>query len=424
MKSKITKNQLINNYFEYFKDKDKIIININIDNFKNITELKKYLIINYPVLASGKNTKSFWLCRGYNIEEAKINQSKYKITRDVTKSPMNIEYWINKGYSIEDANIKIKSQRKMNIEYWLSRGYNLEDAKIQVKLFQSEQSIKIKDKKILNPDKYNFKINTKIEYWINKGYTKEEAKQKLSERQHTFSLQKCIDKYGEEIGNIKWLERQNKWQQSLKISKYDGKQGKSIKIKDKIIRFNKDKLINSIPFKNKHKIYDIIINSNNIQELIDNYIKELKLIDEITLYKSLKPILNTEFFKIYYNVTREQILSLIIPKLSYIKTKFGNIRWFNNHICRSDGEYIIAKFLFNNHIKYVYEKYYNKEISKYRTDFYLVDYDYYIEYMGIRNYDYKKTFLNNNNINNVYFSNNIKNIKIFINKIINENNNK
>ena len=53
------------------------------------------------------------------------------------------------------------------------------------------------------------------EYWIKKGFTEEEAKQKVSERQKTFTLEKCIEKYGVEEGNLRHRDRQNKWQQSL-----------------------------------------------------------------------------------------------------------------------------------------------------------------------------------------------------------------
>ena len=59
------------------------------------------------------------------------------------------------------------------------------------------------------------KISTRIEYWLAKGYTEEEAKLKLKERQTTFSLEKCIEKYGKEEGYKKWKERQDKWQNSL-----------------------------------------------------------------------------------------------------------------------------------------------------------------------------------------------------------------
>jgi len=56
---------------------------------------------------------------------------------------------------------------------------------------------------------------TKLEYWVDKGYTEEEAKQKRKERQQTFSLDKCIEKYGEEKGKERWLERQSRWQKNL-----------------------------------------------------------------------------------------------------------------------------------------------------------------------------------------------------------------
>lgn len=50
-----------------------------------------------------------------------------------------------------------------------------------------------------------------IDYWLNKGYSLEEAKELLKERQTTFTLEKCIIKYGEELGLVKFNERQTKW---------------------------------------------------------------------------------------------------------------------------------------------------------------------------------------------------------------------
>ena len=54
-----------------------------------------------------------------------------------------------------------------------------------------------------------------IEWWLNQGYSEEEAKIKRSERQSTFSLEKCITKHGEEEGTRIWKERQVKWQNTL-----------------------------------------------------------------------------------------------------------------------------------------------------------------------------------------------------------------
>ena len=42
----------------------------------------------------------------------------------------------------------------------------------------------------------------------------EEAQEALSERQRTFSKERCIEKYGED-GLKVWEERQNKWLETL-----------------------------------------------------------------------------------------------------------------------------------------------------------------------------------------------------------------
>jgi hypothetical protein len=63
----------------------------------------------------------------------------------------------------------------------------------------------------------------KEEYWIGKGYTQEEAKKIISEKQSTFSLEKCIEKYGEEAGKKRWGDRQEKWAKNYKKSNYSKK---------------------------------------------------------------------------------------------------------------------------------------------------------------------------------------------------------
>lgn len=65
-------------------------------------------------------------------------------------------------------------------------------------------------------DENPHKINTKLEYYTSKGMTEAEAKVALSERQSTFSLDKCIEKFGNIDGKIIWQARQDKWQNTLK----------------------------------------------------------------------------------------------------------------------------------------------------------------------------------------------------------------
>ena len=54
-----------------------------------------------------------------------------------------------------------------------------------------------------------------VDYYTSRGLTEKEAKEKLKERQCTFSLEKCIEKYGELEGTKIWKNRQEKWQQTL-----------------------------------------------------------------------------------------------------------------------------------------------------------------------------------------------------------------
>lgn len=69
--------------------------------------------------------------------------------------------------------------------------------------------------KISNSNKNNGNQSTTLKYWLNQGLTKDEAEKMLSDRQKTFSLEKCIEKYGEELGKLKWEERQKRWQKTL-----------------------------------------------------------------------------------------------------------------------------------------------------------------------------------------------------------------
>ncbi len=60
----------------------------------------------------------------------------------------------------------------------------------------------------------NFTIRCN-EYWMLRGYSEEESIKNVSERQKLFSLDICIEKYGEVNGFIIWKDRQERWQETL-----------------------------------------------------------------------------------------------------------------------------------------------------------------------------------------------------------------
>ncbi len=105
--------------------------------------------------------------------------------------------------------------------------------------------------------------DNQVKYWIKKGYSEEEAKQKVSERQRTFTLEKCIEKYGEEDGIKRYTERQTKW--SAKVEE-QYRQG----------------LFSKIPHSQNSNIY-----SKFEKDIVDSIIESLDIdINDIYCYKT------------------------------------------------------------------------------------------------------------------------------------------
>ena len=138
------------------------------------------------------------------------------------------DHWIIRGFKPEKAyelakkffeNIITDSEKQllsvctqMSTDFWLIRGYSEDEAKEKVSIVQSKNSKKRHAKPIENR-KHEF--NTCIEYYTKRGMSIEEAKIALIDRQATFSLEKCIERYGEDLGNIEFEKRQTKWQETL-----------------------------------------------------------------------------------------------------------------------------------------------------------------------------------------------------------------
>ena len=144
-----------------------------------------------------------WQMERFNLtEEEAINKIKEIKTRIITtqKNMSEFEY---------------KAMCSKNPEHWIKKGYSAEESKdIALKQLQYMQQ-SFQEQRKNNPRKYKDKDSTTIGYWINKGFTEEEAKLKLKERQSTFSLEKCIKRYGLEEGTKKLNDRQIKWQTTL-----------------------------------------------------------------------------------------------------------------------------------------------------------------------------------------------------------------
>lgn len=224
-------------------------------------------------MPKGKTTKeNTWQCIEFyikrfpelSLEECeKIRQEKL-ISRKIN-NPNHIEYWVknNPELSLEECEkLHVKYKRENNyqcIEYWVKNnpGLSLEECeKLRKERIQNginkrpdnsgannPNSIQKTSKKVRKQNSpYSLEFYKKkfpdltieeyenlrkdfiskrkyikenhsntIEYYLSRGFDIKEAKLKLSERQKTFTLEKCIKKYGETEGLKIFNERNEKW---------------------------------------------------------------------------------------------------------------------------------------------------------------------------------------------------------------------
>ncbi|MFW6009078.1 MAG: hypothetical protein ACOCP8_07435, partial [archaeon] len=102
------------------------------------------------------------------------------------------------------------------IEYWLKRGYSKKQSKYKIQEVLENMHTKTWDKRRKNPELYKDVNTTQIGYWLKKGYSEDESKNKIKERQRTFTLDKCIEKYGYEKGVDIYNDRNRKWSDKMK----------------------------------------------------------------------------------------------------------------------------------------------------------------------------------------------------------------
>jgi hypothetical protein len=129
------------------------------------------------------------------------------------------------------------------VEYWMSKGCSIQEAEDKRIAHIKKMQKVFQDKNRNNPELYKDRTTTQIGYWVKNGYTEIEAKEMQKERQRTFTLEKCIDKYGSDLGPEVWKERHIKWSKKIE-EKY--KNGEFTKICKTIYSSVELELIKSI----------------------------------------------------------------------------------------------------------------------------------------------------------------------------------
>ena len=264
----------------------------------------------------------YWKIRFPDKSLEELEELRSKAAKE--KNKCNIEYWI-KRYPEKSIN-EVKELHKQFFDVWLShqegwgkgeKNHNSKQMASQEKRnSMSPRNIAFYERKYpelsheehlkLQQDFFNKNAlaiknaikQTNIEYYLNQGMSKEDAKIALYNRQSTFSLEKCIQKYGEIEGLKIFSERQQKWLKKLYksfIENGDSRSPQSSFAKDlikqcckylKITMPKKEKYIYNKQYKCAHA-FDFTYQNKIIEFQGDYWHCNPKLYDE-TFYNKVK----------------------------------------------------------------------------------------------------------------------------------------
>jgi hypothetical protein len=334
-----------------------------------------------------KRKKLLTISNHIDLENFILNNNFFKFFKKIPDS------------CIDKVNNQIKNTTQINfkeIKKWYRQIVNYPESvynedflfmmgweKSEITQFISEQQKKnskiLSDKKKINPEKFYDKSPKRIEYWVKKGFSSEEAKNLISESQKTFSKKICIQKYGEEEGVEIFQKRQKKWINSLhtnnKINEINKKKNSysfdKVPIKDLIVRTS---FLDSTK-----KIITECIDCDSISKFV---LCVLTKIDVKTI-SDIIPYINSSIISNRYNTNKDTIKKTFFSSFPYeLKCGlYGTPVYHNGIRFKSVKEYKLCLLFEFKKINYSYEIGYPN--SHFKCDFYLPDYDVYIEYFGI-----------------------------------------
>jgi hypothetical protein len=253
---------------------------------------------------------------------------------------------------------------------------------------QKENSKKLSDKKINNPELYYDKSPKRIEYWTKKGFSEKESIEIISKSQRTFSKNICIEKYGENKGMEIFNSRQKKWINTLN-SNCDLLELNSRKNSYRYGYINIENLIERSSFLDETKqIILECIKQKNISDFVECVLSKI----DVKSLSDIIPYITSNIVSKHYNEDKGHIkktfLDIVSNKLCI--GYYGQPVYNNGIRYKSVKEYKLSILLEETNNDFIYERRYPN--SRFISDFYLPKYNLYIEYFGI---------LDKKNINNL-----------------------
>jgi hypothetical protein len=179
-------------------------------------------------LPASQFQQSYWMIRGFSEEESK---NKIREIQSRTSKKKIFEKLITSGKTEQEASdilkehskkiserakavhkrerendhLYVKKMSRFFKEFWIKKGYSEEESIFLAQKASKDNRKKFREKLDSGEIQKGWN-NTTIEYYLKKGMSLDDAKISLIERQRTFTLEKCIDKYGEEQGRQIWMK--------------------------------------------------------------------------------------------------------------------------------------------------------------------------------------------------------------------------
>lgn len=251
------------------------LIKENMNAYSISTQMKRYGISKEEaeekirlIKQSNSSTLESKIRKGMDPEEA-----QQKVTEEKRK---NSENTIKGQQKFKEENLKgWKAMSRSNPEYWIiHKKLPNEEAILRANKHIFEMQKSFQEQKKENHSKYKSSYLMNQEYWLKRGFSQEEAIEKSKERQKTFTLEKCVEKYGEENGTTIWKNRNSDWSFKVESLYKEGKFNRfsgNASIPEKELTLN---IINNFPndkiYHGKNQ-YFISLKSNDLKRKIFFY---------------------------------------------------------------------------------------------------------------------------------------------------------
>lgn len=362
-----------------------------LNNILKIFDIKSSRVM--MLIGFKENRVNFWLSRYRRLDKIAKISSKYTAFLRYGKTEGCIK-WAKTKQKISFNGSRVGLVAKFGEDKANEIIYN-KGAAFRDSERQKANSLKFKNKKIKNPELYDGYLQTQLQYWINAGYNIDESRIILKERQTTFSLEKCVAKYGLIDGTVKWQNRQDKWQDTLLNKSLDEVNEINIRKNPILKRDNETK---EMFFTRLSKLgTKLIYDTDDLRNYIKESLKDVKweYLTKEKFIKSLPYCGNSQSTP--DDILNELSINFPLENLIRKNGKYYVLSVPEGYL-RSSLEIHFYFELKKRNISFELEKFYDENNKNFKSDFYIINHNIFIEIAGKMNeetYKNKMSFKEN-----------------------------